>query len=198
MVRSVGDANLRNSLAARNYEEARSRNLDNRLKYAETYFAKRRANEDYKESMRKPVTSEQLFRMRQSQKPKRLATTQLDPVTGRIDWPVLLQKEDFDQQRAELEKLFAARASHDHISLDDYTKIQQAYEKMQEQLSEIIKDVPPQDYVRAKSFLKSLAYECSYSPVSSWFFPRTARDLSRVQPIRRSRCPKLSRSLPYW
>ncbi len=46
VIRSAGDYNLRTSEAARNVEEARSRNLDNRLKSTQTFFEMRRVNRE--------------------------------------------------------------------------------------------------------------------------------------------------------
>ena len=105
LVRAAGDANLRNSLAARNIEEARSRNLDNHLKYTETYFEMRRINQEQRAAEREKhrPDPEQLFRIRQQRKPTRLASDQLNPVTGDIQWPLLLREDAFAEQREQLE-----------------------------------------------------------------------------------------------
>ena len=46
VVRSAGYANVMNSIATQNYEQAYSADLDNRLKYTNTYFEMRRNNKE--------------------------------------------------------------------------------------------------------------------------------------------------------
>ena len=62
VVRSAGAANVMNSAAMINVEEARSKNIENDLKATETYFEKKRVNKEYREQTKRPrPTSEQLF-----------------------------------------------------------------------------------------------------------------------------------------
>ena len=83
VIRSQGYANLQNSEAAKNYEDARSKYLDNRLKGTKTYFEMRRYNKEYRQAEEGPrPTSEQLFRLAKDATPKALTPTELDPVTG--------------------------------------------------------------------------------------------------------------------
>src|SRR5438552_4141749 len=80
IISSAGQANLLNSAAARNYEEARSRDLDNRYKAENTYFEMRRMNREYVAAERGPKpTSEQMFRLAHERAPGRLNANQLDP-----------------------------------------------------------------------------------------------------------------------
>ncbi len=113
VVRSAGAANLMNSAAAKNVEEARSQYIDNRLKATKTYFEMKRYNKEYRDANQKPrPTSEQLFRLAKEATPKRLSPAELDPVTGKITWPAALNTEDYATYRDALNGLFAtARAS---------------------------------------------------------------------------------------
>jgi hypothetical protein len=58
-----------------------------------------------------PVTHEQMIRMAKMGLPPRLGSTQLDPVTGHIEYPLALTSAQFAPYRDELNKLFADRAS---------------------------------------------------------------------------------------
>ncbi len=55
VVRSAGYANVMNSIAAQNYEQAYSADLDNRLKYTNTYFEMRRVNQAARAEARSPA-----------------------------------------------------------------------------------------------------------------------------------------------
>src|SRR5690606_29529356 len=111
IVRSAGEYNLNTSEAAINVEQARSMNLDNHLKYAQTYFEMRQLNRQARAAERpQRLTTEQLFRIAQDQAPNRLTSSDLDPLTGDITWPIVLQDAPFAEYRQTLSALFADRA----------------------------------------------------------------------------------------
>lgn len=160
IIRAAGQTNLRNSEAAINYQSARSADLDNRLKFAETYFAKRQVNKQYRDENRRPTpTEEQLFRRAQSARPKRLSPTQFDPVSGKINWPLLLTDDRFAAEREQLEPLFAKLAHDGRLGLDDVNEIQRVAASIQASMREIIRDVPSSDYLAADRFMRSLIFE---------------------------------------
>ena len=79
MTRAAGQRNLLDSMAAGNFEEARSLELDNRLKATETYFEMRRINSEARAAERRPpASSEVAFRRAQEVTPPPLTATQLD------------------------------------------------------------------------------------------------------------------------
>jgi hypothetical protein len=160
MIRSAGVANLLNSKAAQGYEQARSMNLDNRAKYAEVYFAKRRMNQEFRDAQKEPPpTQEQLFRRSEMAKPKRLSPGEFDPVSGRITWPLLLKSKAFDDDRAAMENVFAEMATTERLSFDQYQQIREVGARMQKQLNAMIREVSAKDHMKATSFLTSLLYE---------------------------------------
>jgi hypothetical protein len=163
VIQSAGQANLLNSAAARNYEEARSRDLDNRLKATNTYFEMRKMNREYTAQERGPKpSSEQMFRYARDRAPNRLGPAELDPLTGQISWPVILEDEAYKEYREKLDNLFAVRAKyHGQIAPDQYLELQQTAKALDAELKKRIKDYPPTDYVKAKGILESLAYEAS-------------------------------------
>ena len=162
LVRSAGAANLLNSEAAVNYEDARSRYLDNRLKGTETYFEMKRVNREARAGtdFRAAPTAEEMFRMNSASKPKELSTADLDPVAGTIAWPHLLQDDMFKADRDTLETVFANRAEHNgHMSRDDSLALQQAGDSMRAKLRSQVRKVSANDYIQANRFLRSLLYE---------------------------------------
>ncbi|QDU95916.1 hypothetical protein [Lignipirellula cremea] len=161
VVRSAGAANLMNSAAAQNYQQAYSSYLDNRLQATDTYFQMRQANTQYRAAAAGPrPTQEDLVRYSESRVPKSLSSSQADPLTGQIAWPIVLTDKAFSDKTAALEKLFADRAAHHgQVTLDEMQDILSLTGSLDEELKARIKDYPPQQYVKAKSFLSSLAYE---------------------------------------
>jgi len=160
VVRSAGYANLQNSEASKNYQDAYSSYLDNRLKGTQTYFEMRRMNKQYRESEARPrPTQEDLVRYSESRKPKRLTPNQSDPLTGSLSWPLVLQDEAFAADRQALDSLFAAKAAnHGQVTLDQYQKIKTATAALDRALHARIKEYPPQAYVAAKKYVEGLAY----------------------------------------
>lgn len=163
LVRSHGEANLMNSEAAGNYEDARAKNLDNRLKATDTYFQMRAVNKQYREAERTPrSTSEQLFRRAREAAPKSLSPTELDPFTGEVDWPIVLRGPAFAAERSVVDDVFAHRFSSSGVTTAEaFQQVNDALASMQSVLKTNIRDYPSGDYIKAKNFLRSLSYAAS-------------------------------------
>lgn len=159
VVRSQGQANLNNSAAAINYSIARSNQIKNREAWTSTYFQMRDENRRARAAERRPrATMEDLVRYAQAGKPKPLSPSELDVVSGAVRWPMVLQVDTFADGRAELEKIFASRASSGTMGFSDYMKVRQVTTAMLADLQKHVRDIPPQEYLAAKQFLQSLAY----------------------------------------
>jgi hypothetical protein len=162
VVRSQGEANLSNSAAAINYGIARSNQIQNRSAWTSTYFQMREENRRARAAERRPrATMADLVRYAQAGKPKPLSPSELDLISGAVQWPMWLQIGDYAHGRAELEKVFASRASIGTISPADYMKVREVTTAMLGQLKGQIRDVPPAQYTAAKRFIESLAYEAA-------------------------------------
>jgi hypothetical protein len=88
-----------------------------------------------------------------------MSPSELDTVTGQIGWPILLRGEQFAEYRAVLDQLFTAKAETGALSTDGYLTIDRVLNAMKAELQRDIEGVPPQDYVKARNFIESLAYE---------------------------------------
>ncbi len=163
VVRSAGAANLRNSEAMKNVEDARSKYIDNRLQATKTYFEMKRYNKEYRDANKKPrPTSEQLFRLAKEATPDGLSPAELDPVTGAINWPVALKTDVYEMTRGNLEALYADRAkAGGKADLKQYQEIRKNIREMQAELKGQINDIPPQVFSKTNAFLKRLEYAAS-------------------------------------
>ena len=159
LTRSAGQANLSNSAAAIYYSIARRNQIDNRAALMDTYFQMRQANKSYRAAERGPRASmEDLVRYTQLGKPKPLSPGAVDPVSGAINWPILLRTESLAEDRAEVEAAFAKRASQSSLGTEDYMKIRQVTSQMASDLKKRIREVPSYEYMISKKFIDSLAY----------------------------------------
>ena len=162
VVRSAGYYNVMNSVAAQNWEQAYSYDLDNRLKATNTYFEMRRANAAAKAESRPPAASaEDLARYAAEMAPKRLTSTELDPVTGEIAWPTLLKDDRYSKLRDEVDRLYSQRQASSG-STSNYRAIVAAIDALRKTLIKNIDDYNPGNYVESRNFLDSLQYEARF------------------------------------
>jgi len=161
VIRSQGAYNEATSQAAINMTEAQRRDIENRQKWTETYFEMRRINKAYQDSLKKPRTPEAMLRYAAAGKPKRLTANEFDTVSGSIHWPESLRVDKYTAQRRQLDELFSERASKGAITGRQRNQIKSLAETMIEGLQQDIDSFRPQDYVAAKQFLNSLAYEAT-------------------------------------
>ena len=164
VVRAQGYANLKNSEAAKNWEEAKTLEIQNRMRWTETYFEMRKTNHNARAAEAgPPVTQEQAIRMAKMAAPPRLGSTQLDPVTGHIDYPRALTSSIYEPYRTQLDKLFSERAaSGGSTQYEEYQQIQKVISQFIEALRQQVKSTPAGDYGAARTFLDSLANELRF------------------------------------
>jgi len=140
--------------------EAQRNNIQNRDQWTNTYFEMRDINRKAREAARSPRPSmESLVRYAQAGKPKRMSPSELDSVAGTISWPILLQTDQYAAYRSELESLFAKRAYDGVVGTNDYLQIDKTTKAMLAELKKQVREVPQMDYIAARRFVESLAYE---------------------------------------
>jgi hypothetical protein len=166
IIRSVGDYNLLTSQALLNLSEVERREMENWKQFTTTYFEVRRLNRDYRALERGPRPSDaEIARINAGGRPRRLTPSELDTISGQIVWPIVLQAVEFAQYREEIGRLFAARASHGVLGLDEYLAADRVTLVMLDVLRQHIYDVPPADYMVARRFLESLGYEARFPAI---------------------------------
>jgi hypothetical protein len=165
-IRSQGQFNLDTSAAAINMTEAERRQIENSKLWTETYFEKRRINQAYRDSQRRPAgNSETWIRLAQAGTPQRLSPSDLDPVTGRVNWPPGLLNEVYAADRQKVDELFADRAlAHGAIGPQAHAQITTSINAMLATLKSLIRQYETNQYIASRNFLNSLAFEASSPP----------------------------------
>ncbi len=162
-IRAQGEYNQANTAAMKNYEDARSTYIDNQQKWTQVYLERKRATDAQKEKDREAALAtreraKEFMAAHPSSGPARLASSQLDPSTGRIQWPTALTAAAFEGQRKSLDALFELRA-HTSTNPDLASQVGKAVSEMKDSLRKQIRDIATQDYLEARRFLDSLAVE---------------------------------------
>jgi len=160
LIRAGAEASLLHSQAAVLAEEAERRAIENRALWTTAYFEMKLMNRQYRAQLRGPrPTRKDLVRYARAAKPRRMSPSELDSLTGKVSWPVLLRTERFTDCRVELEEWFSRRAAGGQLEAEQLAEVDQATRTMLEKLKGRIRRVHPMDYTAARRFLKSLAYE---------------------------------------
>jgi hypothetical protein len=160
-MRAAGEFNLNNSKTAINLQTAKSMEMDNRLRWTETFFEMRRVNRTNRALEAGPrPTMDQVVHYARMQAPRRLASTQLDPVTGEIVWPPLLTDKAFTDNRAFLQSKFKQRAQQGgSIDIAQIEEVETAVDDFKDELKEVGLRRSPKRYGAARTFLDSLKLE---------------------------------------
>jgi hypothetical protein len=161
LVRSIGEGNYYNSVAAINYADAYTRYLQNREHATETYFRMRQINRAGRQAERQPRWSyDQYVVMAKNDAPDNLTEQQYDRTLGRLTWPAMLNGDEFAPEREALNRVFLVRTPSDTgAATAFYGHVQQLTSQMQAKLVEKLDHVTPAEYVAAKKFVDGLAYE---------------------------------------
>jgi hypothetical protein len=167
VLQSAGSYNLQTSQAAINLTQAQKQNIDNHVAGTQAYFEMRKINQDSRKALDTPgLTTEDSWRIAQANLPKRPTQMQLDPVTGRIYWPIGLQAPQFQKYRQQLDSLFVQReTSHGGIGYETFMQIQDVTDAMLTELKKNINQYKSGDYIQLKNFVEGLAYEAKFPAV---------------------------------
>lgn len=168
-VRARGEFNRNTSEALINVEEARKRFLENKKLSTQTYFEMKRINQQYRDEVRKPApTPEQIRRMAKAGVPDRADGSELNAATGKIHWPALLQTKPFDDYRAALDELFAARTvENSGVGSAHYHQVKRVTGAMKDELKRYLHDLDPSEYLDARKFIDKLAHEARFAPAGA-------------------------------
>jgi hypothetical protein len=161
--RAFGEAHYWHTLALINRQEAWARYLANRELNALTYFNLRQINREARDAERaQPLATWEYVVLAKKLAPECLDDTQYDRALGKLLWPAALRDDAFAAQRQALVELFAARASADSgCGSAFHVRVRQLTATSQEELVRRLRNhsIHQMDYLAAKKFLESLAYE---------------------------------------
>ncbi len=163
-IRAAGEYNLNTSAADINEQQALKLDTENQVEWTKAYIEMQNMKHAYhKEQEAPPVPPETWARLAHAAATPRLTPSQLDPVTGTINWPTMLQGPDFKNDRALLDKLFSDRAkSRGAIGVAGFNQIREGTDRMLDALKAHIQQVPIREYNLARNFLTSLGYEANF------------------------------------
>lgn len=160
LAQAAGSYNLSTSAAAVNMTQARKQDLENYSTGVNTFFETRRVNKEARLAEAGPrLTEAQIVRIAHESAPKPLSPRQLDPVSGRIFWPLMLQADRFQEQRTVLEQAFSLRSQKGTLQLEEAQQVKRTTQALLTDLRELVQDADPMAYMEAKRFVESLAYE---------------------------------------
>ena len=156
VIRSRGMAAEDYSKARINNEEARSKYLDNKLKWTEIYWKRKRLGEaelakDYAKDRER---RERWREANRDRKPEVLPASQFDPTTGGIDWPDALQAPIYTDHRKKIEAELELQASTGTTT--NTTEIRNLARQMQSILKGQIKELSSNEYIASRKFLDRL------------------------------------------
>jgi hypothetical protein len=167
VISAKGDYNLSTSAAAVNYTQAQKNEIQNRQLYTDTYFNMRATNKAARAAEDgPPPTAEQIARIAHDGAPRPLSTSEVNGVTGRLNWPSALQMDSFAPARQQLEPLFVSLSQLGTLNYADQSKAREIINGMNSQLKSMVRMIPPSDYTACKSFLKSLMFTACKSQLS--------------------------------
>ncbi len=163
MIRASGEASRDRAEAIKSYEEARSQYIDNKKKWTETYLEHKEKGRQSREEYyaRKRADRERAQEFLAARDEPRISRTELDPVTGALDWPAALTDARFAEDRDRLDELFSVRA-HTGANQDMISEVTTTASTMQNQLKSLIRDMPANEYIAARKFLDLLQSEVTY------------------------------------
>ena len=163
VVRAAGDYELNNSVAAGHYAEARSKEIDNDVKSTQAYFQMRQINRAGTQALEgRPLTQEESYRIAKARAPKRTLSNQLDPVTGKINWPIILRAAPYQSDLEQLDKMFAQRSVEGTLNGDQYAEVQKLHDDLVAILTANAKNYKDFNLIAAKNILDSLAFEARF------------------------------------
>ena len=159
--RSMGEANYYNSLASINGQEAYARYLQNAERGTEAYFRIKQINHAAREAQRSPRLSyDQYVSLAKKYAPEGLSEQQYDRTLGRLNWPAILQGEEFSAEREALNRSFMVRSPVDAGPTSAfYGNVHRISESMDAKLKTKFNDLTSAEYLAAKKFIGGLARE---------------------------------------
>jgi hypothetical protein len=95
----------------------------------------------------------------------RLTSQQLDPVTGRIEWPTALEAKEFDTERVALDNLFTLRAANP--AAVTHTQVEKLTDSLRDKLDAEHDHLSTPDFFAARHFLESVDGESRYTGMES-------------------------------
>lgn len=157
---TLEELNKLNAEAMVAYEEAKSKNILNRLLWTETYFKMREINREARKKEQKPaIDNEKAKKIAKNAAPRPLTQEQFNKDTGKIKFPIVLKDNIFQTYRINLQYQLKEFIRLEDKDYDSYHSLIRSIEFLLNLLKDNAKKYNMGEYGQAKSFLESLLYE---------------------------------------
>jgi hypothetical protein len=158
VIRAEGDYNLATTAGMINYEQARSKYIENQNQWTQAYFQMREANQAFQiQKAQRSKHSREVLAQAAAGRPRTLTVHELHPATGKITWPEPLLDARYGNLRNDLEDLFEMRARTGGGSRTS-AKIHDDAQRMTKILKDGIKNMKANDFIAARKFVDALDY----------------------------------------
>ena len=164
VTRSKGQYAIDQSKARINNAQADAMVMQNRVQMTKDYFETRSVNQqerfgDYAERKKKHDEAA-LFRYGKEGRPTRLNSSELDPVTGHITWPIVLENPIFSDYTKPIDEAFVSRAeTKSRFSFQTYQEVNKNCESIETKLGTQMRSIGTQGYASGIEFMKRLKKE---------------------------------------
>lgn len=144
-------------------EKIRTIRLDNDLKYAQNFYAKRKLHEENCPARKTDV--KKLDSLSEQNRPTRLTTY----AVNKIEWPTIFEQDRFFNTKVKIQNLLNNRTvDNSGLGSDNYNEISRNIDAMKTSLKDYIDTLKPMEYLVAKRFLNDLDYSgrFKYNPLN--------------------------------
>jgi hypothetical protein len=160
VITSSASTNAAMAKAIEDLQKVRTITLENDLKAVKAFYDRRKLYADYQAQHAAPRADKDEFGRRSKSSTERASAYQVDPVRGRIYWPSALKRDEFSDARAQMDDLFAhRRARQAGLGSNFCRQVKDLAGDMRDQLKGMMEDLSPPEYLAARKFLDTLAFE---------------------------------------
>jgi hypothetical protein len=160
LTRARGEYNYNTAAASLIFEHARRAHLDNKLHYAEVFWAKKQLYESNVAELKR-------IRSENSVKPQPVAQvaevdvalTLVDPSQPGFDWPIAFNRPEFARSRAQLAALFSQRTpANSGRGSENHWHVRNAVLEARATLADLTRQLAPFEHGEARRFLDQVMY----------------------------------------
>lgn len=134
VIRSQGAANMMDAAAASEFEDARAKNIQNRVDATSAYFERKQINQQY-QSQQNAERRAGLQTFLNSTALQPLSNLEYNATTGQINWPSILREPQYDQFRAKMDELHRELAQYGGLTGEQQTEAELVSRQWREQLT---------------------------------------------------------------
>jgi len=166
LIQAWGNYELSNSQARILWEQGRALRRDNNLKLTEAVQAQHKMWLDYSIEKRK-AREARMAEGREILNTRRaavygpafqLSSTELDPMTGAINWPTALESTSYAADRARVEELFRQHVGYGKGEAGTAREIARTVDMLKRKLQSEVGSMSSDEYLASQKFLRGLKY----------------------------------------